>query len=104
MTNKFVLEYIKHFRIDPYDAEIDNVLFEFDCKCWNVPEKFDAIDWFIYRQTDCIRNSKQQVAQAYFSHKQLQNKNVNEQIEMLNTEKNISWGQIFWIYLNTAAL
>ena len=46
-------------------------LFQFDCKCWNVPSINDVFAWFLYRQIDCVRNSKQQAAQAYLPHKKL---------------------------------
>ena len=51
---------------------IDNQkLVEFDCKCWNVPSFNDVMAWLIYRQNDCIRNSRIQFAQAYLNHKLL---------------------------------
>ena len=55
-------------------------LIQFDCKCWDVNTYADMFAWFKFRQNDCIRNSKQQFAQAYCSHKDLLNKNSDEQI------------------------
>lgn len=66
-------------------------LAQFDCKCWNVLNGNDAFAWVLYRQIDCIRNSKQQAAQTYFSHKELLEKNTDEQIEMLKEGKGIDW-------------
>lgn len=66
-------------------------LVEFDCKAWNVDSINDAFAYFIWRQNDCVRNSKNQVAQAFFSHKELQNKSADEQVEMLLKEKWIDW-------------
>lgn len=40
-------------------------LVEFDCKVWNVPTLNDVFAWFLYRQIDCIRNSKQMAAQTF---------------------------------------
>lgn len=64
---------------------------QFDCKCWNVLNGNDAYAWVLYRQIDCIRNSKQQAAQNYFSHKELLGKDTDEQIRMLKDEKGIDW-------------
>ena len=49
-------------------------LMVFDCKCWNVPTYNDVFAWFLFRQIDCVRNSKQQAAQTYICHKKLQHK------------------------------
>lgn len=68
-------------------------LYMFDCKCWTVPNANDAYAWFLYRQTDCIRNSKQQVAQTYLSHKKLMFHTANEQIDILKNEKGIDWNE-----------
>lgn len=66
-------------------------LAQFDCKVWNVPNYNDALAWFVYRQNDCSRNSKQQAAQEYFPHKALIGKTADQQIDMLRTEKGIEW-------------
>ena len=66
-------------------------LAQFDCKCWNVLNGNDAFAWVLYRQIDCVRNSKQQAAQTYFLHKELLGKDTEEQIGMLKEGKNIDW-------------
>ena len=66
-------------------------LCEFDCKVWNVPTNNDVFAWFLYRQNDCIRNSKSQAAQTYLPHKELMNLNVDQQIEKLNSQIGIDW-------------
>lgn len=66
-------------------------LVEFDCRAWNVPTENDAYAWFLYRQYDCIRNSKQQAAQTYLSHKSLLGLDTDKQVEKLKEEKNINW-------------
>ena len=65
----------------------------FDCKVWTVPSYNEAYGWFLYRQHDCTRNSKQQAAQTYFSHKSLLKLNADEQIEKLKKEKGIDWNE-----------
>jgi len=66
-------------------------LYQFDCKCWNVPTYNDVFAWFLYRQIDCVRNSKQAAAQARISHKQLEKLNVDEQINLLKEMTGIDW-------------
>lgn len=66
-------------------------LAQFDCKCWTVPNQNDAFAWFLYRQLDCIKNSKQQTAQTYLPHKQLVGHNADEQIQMVVEKNGIDW-------------
>jgi tRNA(His) 5'-end guanylyltransferase len=63
----------------------------FDCKVWSVPSYNEAFGWFLYRQHDCTRNSKQQAAQTYLSHKSLLKLSADEQIAKLKEEKGIDW-------------
>ena len=62
----------------------------FDARCFSIPKE-EVCNYFQWRQNDCTRNSIQMVAQANFSHKQLQNKSCDELQEMLWQEKNINW-------------
>lgn len=73
------------------DGLKDVPLCTFDCKVWTVPNANDAYAWFLYRQTDCIKNSKAQTAQAYLSHKQLLGLTADEMIAKLKNEENIDW-------------
>lgn len=74
----------------PIDA-IDSELYEFDCKVWNVDSLNDALAWFLFRNIDCVRNSKQQAAQTYLSHKRLMNLTADEEIDLLAEENGIDW-------------
>ena len=69
-------------------------LIQFDCKCWDVNTYDDMFAWFKFRQNDCIRNSKQQFAQAYCSHKDLLNKNSDEQVEYCNIKTGNDWNTL----------
>lgn len=85
----FILDYLRK-----HDDEglIENMkMAQFDCKAWVVPNQNDAYAWFLYRQLDCIRNSKQQTAQTYLGHKKLIGHSADEQIEMVKNEKGIDW-------------
>lgn len=66
-------------------------LYEFDCKVWNVPNVNDAFASILYRQNDCIRNSKEAVAQNYFSNKTLHGKKTEEQIELVKEYFGVNW-------------
>lgn len=69
-------------------------LIQFDCKCWDVSEYVDMFAWFKFRQNDCIRNSKQQFAQAYCSHKDLLNKNSDEQVIYCKLKTGNDWNAL----------
>lgn len=85
-----------------YHTEVDSnrhistiPLYNFDCKVWCVPNANDAFAWFLYRQIDCVKNSKQQVAQTYIPHKELVGKTTDEQIAYLLEKKGINWENDF---------
>ena len=61
----------------------------FDARVFVLPED-EVCNYFIWRQQDAIRNSIQSMGQAYFSHKELMNKNC-ENIKQMLVEKNIKW-------------
>lgn len=68
-------------------------LCQFDCKVWDVPTENDVITWFLFRNIDCVRNSKQQTAQSYLPHKLLLNKSADEQIQFLYEREGIDWNK-----------
>ena len=60
----------------------------FDCRVWQVPDMMEAMNTFLWRQQDCMKNAISMVAQANFHHKELIGKNGPEKIQMLK-EKGI---------------
>lgn len=66
-------------------------LCQFDCKVWDVDTANDAMAWFLFRNIDCIRNSKQQTAQAYLPHNALLGLDSDTQIKKLLDEKGVDW-------------
>lgn len=66
----------------------------FDCRCFGVPSVEEAFNVFMWRSRDCIKNSKSMFAQAYVSHKELQKKNGEEQIEYCLEKTGNDWNQI----------
>lgn len=61
----------------------------FDSRVFNVPME-EVANYFVWRQKDAMRNSVNMYAQYYFSHKQLQGKNIQDVKDML-TENGTPW-------------
>ena len=62
----------------------------FDARCFNIPKE-EVTNLLYWRQLDAARNSVQMVGQAYFSHKELQNKSCSNIQDMLMEKYNINW-------------
>ena len=56
-----------------------------------MPTYNDAFAWLLYRQNDCIKNSKQQAAQTYINHKELNKMVTDDQISLLKEKTGIDW-------------
>lgn len=63
---------------------------EFDSRVFQIPQKAEVENYFIWRQQDATRNSIASVAQTLYSSRELHGKNVNEQQEMI-FQKGINW-------------
>lgn len=87
-TVKFYETYLLEFGLD--NPHLARNLPTFDCRVWNLP-KHEVVNYFIWRQQDCTRNSISMLAQANFSHKQLQNQSQEKMQDMLVLEKGINW-------------
>ena len=73
---------------DKYVSKFDKAMF--DSRVFNIPKE-EVNNCLLWRQQDATRNSILSVAQANFSHRQLEGKNCNELQEMLWQEKGINW-------------
>lgn len=62
----------------------------FDSRAFILPKE-EVCNYFIWRQQDATRNSILMVAQAYFSHKEMQGKKCDVLQDMLFKEHNINW-------------
>lgn len=76
---------------DCVDAVLNMALCQFDCKIWDVDNANDAMAWLLFRNIDCIRNSKQQTAQAYLPHNALLGLDSDTQIKKILDEKGVDW-------------
>lgn len=63
----------------------------FDSRAFVIPELDEVINYLVWRQQDCTRNSIQMLGQNHFSHKQLHLKNTDQVQEMLHTEHGVNW-------------
>ena len=66
----------------------------FDCRCWNVPNHWEAYNTLVWRQQDAIRNSISAVSQHHYSHKELHGKSQSMMHEMLH-QKGVNWATDF---------
>jgi len=65
----------------------------FDSRAFTLPPH-EVCNYMIWRQQDCTRNSITALAQAHFSHKELQNKNSKQKQEMLLLERGVNWNDL----------
>ena len=62
----------------------------FDCRVFNIPKE-EVCNLVYWRQIDAAKNSVQMVGRAYFSHKQLDNKNTSQIQDMLHEQFGVNW-------------
>ena len=62
----------------------------FDCRVWELPDKSEATNTFLWRELDASRNSVSMAARTHYSHEELQNRTWNEMQELL-FRKGINW-------------
>lgn len=62
----------------------------FDCRCWNVPNRTEAVNNILWREFDATKNSISMAARSVYSDAQLLGKNSSEKQDML-MEKGINW-------------
>lgn len=65
----------------------------FDSRCFNIP-KDELLNAILWRIKDANRNSISSLAQAHFSHKELQNKKSNQMQDMLMEKYGINWNDL----------
>lgn len=82
------LRRMRHFETQP---SFDNFsLAYFDARVFTIPDPIEVMNYFIWRNQDCARNSVSMVAQANFSHKELHGKSTADKHEMLH-QKGVNW-------------
>jgi tRNA(His) 5'-end guanylyltransferase len=69
----------------------------FDCRVWPVPSRREACEVLEWREFDCRVNAVSMIAQAHFSHRELQGKNTWELKRML-AEKGVHYKVLYPSY------
>lgn len=62
----------------------------FDARVFTIPDRIEVMNYFIWRNNDCSRNSVSMVAQSLYSHKELQDKSTSDMHEMIH-QKGKNW-------------
>lgn len=62
----------------------------FDARVWNVPNRAEGVNVFLWREWDATKNSVSMAASAYYSHKALMGKNSPQKHDMLHA-KGLNW-------------
>ena len=87
----------------PHMKALSSYFAFFDARAFIVPRE-EVSNCIYWRQLDCVRNSIQLAGQAYFSHKQLQNKNCDQIQEMLWQEHEVNWSKYPTWFKNGVAI
>lgn len=72
---------------------VENSTAYFDSRSFTIPDRTEVMNYFIWRNQDCARNSVSMVAQSLFSHKELQGKSTAEMQEMMFQKHGINWAE-----------
>jgi tRNA(His) 5'-end guanylyltransferase len=62
----------------------------FDARVWNVPNRAEGANVFLWREWDATKNSVSMAASAYYSHKALMGKNSAQKHDMLRAN-GVNW-------------
>lgn len=92
MTSQLAAQATLHFylavlKVMPQYAER---LPTFDARVWQVPNRTEGANVFVWREWDATKNSTSMAASCYYSHKELDGKNGSDRQEML-FQKGINW-------------
>lgn len=77
----------------PLYDKVRKIIPSFDCRVFQLPNEVELANTFVWREIDAVRNSVSMLAQANFSHKELQGKDRKQMITMLE-EKGIRWNEL----------
>ena len=75
------------------NGKVNKLIPSFDCRVFQLPNEMELANTFVWREIDAVRNSVSMLAQANFSHKELQGKDRKAMLTMLE-EKGIRWNEL----------
>ena len=84
-TAKFV-----QLALENFPERCEKNLPTFDARVFQLPTKIEAMNCFLWRVQDAVKNSITMAASSYYSHKELMNKNGADKMEML-FQKGVNW-------------
>ena len=88
-----IQEYLKSNQWYLLYEKCQKIIPSFDCRVFQLPNEIELANTFVWREIDAVRNSVSMLAQANFSHKELQGKDRKAMITMLE-EKGIRWNEL----------
>ena len=108
MTAQFnLMRYRRGFELSKYRfkndpecvgrAKLASNLAFFDSRVFTIPDRIEVMNYFIWRNQDCARNSVSMLAQSMYLDKELHGKSTSEKIQMT---KDYSQGEQAWGSLN----
>jgi tRNA(His) guanylyltransferase len=95
-VSKMVSQLAAHATLAFYRAVLEHLpgyadrLPTFDARVWNVPNRTEGANVFLWREWDAKKNSISMAAQAHYSHKELHGKNGAQKHDMLHA-KGVNW-------------
>ncbi len=92
MTSQLAALATLHFnrQVEELYPEFYDRMPSFDARVWQVPNRTEAANMFVWREWDATKNSITMAASHYYSHAELQGKNGAEKQEML-FQKGVNW-------------
>lgn len=66
----------------------------FDSRVWTMSDPVEVMNYFIWRQRDCVKNSITMTASAYCSHKELEGLNSDQRQELVFQKHGVNWNNI----------
>jgi tRNA(His) 5'-end guanylyltransferase len=64
----------------------------FDCRVWQVPTRREALEVFVWREDDAVKNSISMAAGAFYPDAELRGKNSAAKQELL-FQKGVNWSE-----------
>ena len=88
-----IQEYLKSNQWYLLYEKCQKIIPSFDCRVFQLPNEMELANTFIWREMDAVRNSVQMLAQANFSHKELQGLDTKALITKME-EKDLRWNEL----------
>lgn len=81
--SRIVTDYMNKYDY-PDSGELAKDVAYFDARVFTIPDRIEVMNYFIWRNQDCVRNAVSMVAQSLYSHNQLHGKSTVDMHEMIH--------------------